>query len=105
MTTAPDNDTLYWRNVPGMDKELTTGEVLKAFRKCEGLTLKQLGQRLGISHQLISTYERGEALPSLEQASKLAVALGLAPDSLVHHVVKDQLKRAGLNWRDYLKSA
>jgi transcriptional regulator with XRE-family HTH domain len=49
-----------------------TGEKIYQIRQCLGLTQKQLAAEIGVSHQLISSYERGDSLPSLEVAVKIS---------------------------------
>ncbi len=67
MTTKHDdpNELLDWYDVPEMKQALSAGEVLRAFRQCDNLTLKAVAAKAGISYQLLWAYERGEKLPSL----------------------------------------
>jgi transcriptional regulator with XRE-family HTH domain len=48
------------------------GEKIYQIRQCLGLTQRQLAEAVGVSHQLISSYEKGDSLPSLEVAVKIA---------------------------------
>lgn len=50
---------------------------LKRIRKEKGLTLKQLGDKLGCSPQLISQYELKKRTPKVETIIKIADALGV----------------------------
>lgn len=51
------------------------GERLKALRNEQGLTLVQLGQRVGLSASYLSQIERGVAMPSLPRLATIARAL------------------------------
>jgi transcriptional regulator with XRE-family HTH domain len=106
MTTENDNlqDLVEWHTLPSMKASLSAGEVLRAFRQCDGLTLKAVAIKAGISYQLLGAYERGEKLPSIEQACRLALALGLHEQGLLRALLTDQLKRAGLTYGVELKA-
>ena len=107
MTTVQDdsNELLDWYDVPEMKQALSAGEVLRAFRQCDNLTLKAVAAKAGISYQLLGAYERGEKLPSLEQACRLANVLGLHQQGLIRALLNDQLKRAGLTYGVELKAS
>ncbi len=49
---------------------------LKAAREAAGLTQTAAALRAGIPQPLWSQYERGETMPSVEQAHRLAEAVG-----------------------------
>ena len=51
-------------------------------RKEKGLTQKQLSEMVGCSSAAIGWYERGEKIPTLETASKIADALDVSIDKL-----------------------
>jgi transcriptional regulator with XRE-family HTH domain len=48
----------------------------------EGLSQRQLAEKVGLSHQRIAQYEAGEGTPSLKTARKLADALRVTIDLL-----------------------
>jgi transcriptional regulator with XRE-family HTH domain len=50
---------------------------LKAFRRQQHLTQKELAGRVGVSHQTIVQWEHGTLQPRREHIPKLAEALGL----------------------------
>lgn len=52
-------------------------------RLMAGLTLAQLGQRLGVTHTTIQKYEKGKLAPSSMQLFRLAQACGLRIDYLL----------------------
>lgn len=49
---------------------------VKALRKTNELTIKQLAERTGLSISYISDIERGRTLPSIDTLDKLLTALG-----------------------------
>jgi len=54
----------------------TFADNLKAAREAAGLTQVDAAGRAGISQPLWSQYERGKTMPSVEQARRLAEAVG-----------------------------
>jgi len=58
------------------------GENIRKYRKRLNLTQDQLADKVGVSWEMISRYERGESSP-MNQLSNLANALGLSPSNLV----------------------
>ena len=55
-----------------MKKEKTLGETLKSLRTKAGVTQSDLGEKLSISAQAISKWERNESQPDIETLKKLA---------------------------------
>jgi XRE family transcriptional regulator, regulator of sulfur utilization len=55
---------------------------LRQLREAAGLTLDQLARAANTSLYSVSKFERGERLPSLPTAYRLADALGVTVDSL-----------------------
>ena len=60
-----------------------TGRQIAAMRKALGLTQSELGDRLGVSYQAVSKWERGEALPDVGLLLDLAGVLRTTVDSLL----------------------
>lgn len=56
--------------------------LLKRHRLAKGLTLRELGQRIGVSTAAVSTWETGRCIPAAGTIPKLARALGLDPLTL-----------------------
>ena len=58
------------------------GERIKAARKRMKLSQEQLGEKLGVSFQAVSSWERGEFIPDADRLPALAKELDLSLDSL-----------------------
>ena len=60
------------------------GRRLRRLREQEGLTLRELAQRLGFPHHtILLKYERGETAPSTARLVSLARALNSSPAALL----------------------
>ena len=57
---------------------------LTALRKQRGLSQEQLAEKLGVSRQAVSKWERAEASPEIENLSSLAKLYGITIDELVN---------------------
>ena len=64
------------------------GEQILALRKSKNLTQQELGERLNISFQAISKWERGEALPDTSLLPDLAQVLETTVDNLLMEGVR-----------------
>ncbi len=53
------------------------GEKIKKLRKEKGLTQKELAKRLGVTQQMIASYENGVRYPKMETIKKIADALNV----------------------------
>ena len=60
-----------------------TGEVIAMLRKNMGLTQNELGERLCVSYQAVSKWERGETLPDVGILPDLASVLRTTVDNLL----------------------
>ena len=54
---------------------MTTGENIRRIRKQRGMTLKQLGDAVGVSEAYIRAYEAGRRNPKQQSLEALAAAL------------------------------
>ena len=61
---------------PGMER---IGGALEAERKRQGLTLRQLASKAGVSASLLCSIEKGRVNPSVATLFELATALGVRP--------------------------
>lgn len=61
----------------------STGDKLKLLRLREGMTQKELADKLGVTPQNISQYERGLKKPKIETVQKMADALGVDVSEII----------------------
>lgn len=59
------------------------GQQICYLRKARGLTQADLGERLGVSFQAVSKWERGETLPDISLLSTLSDALETTIDNIL----------------------
>jgi len=62
---------------------MNIGDKILKLRKEKGWSQQELAKKIGTSGPIIGRYERGEMIPSVEVAKKLANALGATMDYLV----------------------
>ena len=60
-----------------------SGAVLRELRERQGLTQKQLGERLGVSDKAVSKWETGRGLPDITLLEGLASELGVSVSELL----------------------
>ena len=61
---------------------MTVGENIRILRKERGLTLKQLGDMIGVSEAYIRAYESGKRNPKIQSLQTLANALSVNVEAL-----------------------
>src|SRR5918998_445196 len=61
----------------------TVGPRVKALREAEGLSLRDLAERSGVSAPMLSQVERGETSPTLQVAGRIASGLELSLSQLL----------------------
>ncbi len=61
----------------------STGQYISFMRKNKGMTQGQLAEKLGVSHQAVSNWERGETMPDIAILTQLAKVLGTTVDRLL----------------------
>jgi transcriptional regulator with XRE-family HTH domain len=67
------------------------GEKITKLKKAKNLSQTDLAERTGISRDAISKYERGDAVPSVEYAKRIADALEVSLDYLVNEDDKQEV--------------
>ena len=72
------------------------GERLLALRKASGMTQEQLAEKVFVTRQAVSKWERGESVPDLELLVALAEMYGVSLDELVLGTRADEPEPAGL---------
>ncbi len=65
------------------DQPATVGPRIRALRDAMGLSLRDLGERSGVSAPMLSQVERGETSPTLAVAAKIATGLELTLSQLL----------------------
>ena len=66
-----------------MFKSERVGGYIALLRKHRGMTQSQLSERLAVSHQAVSNWERGESMPDISLLIQLASALQVSVDQLL----------------------
>ena len=59
------------------------GAYIMILRKARKYTQQGLAEKLGVSHQAVSHWERGESMPDISMLPKLAALLGTTVDNLL----------------------
>ena len=72
-----------------MNRNKLIGDRIRAARLAKGLSQEQLGEKLGVSFQAVSTWEQGKFLPDSDRLPVLAKVLDLSLDSLFAEKEKD----------------
>ena len=65
-----------------ISEDMSIGEDIKRMRIEKNMTQQELGQKLGVSQQMIGQWETGKANPKKETIEKIAKALDVDPYSL-----------------------
>ena len=79
----------------GLSTEITLGNTIRCWRKCENWTLADAAQRLNCSKQLLSDYERGVKLPSIKKIIEMAEIFEVDPIMWLQYRLKDELRMNG----------
>ena len=56
---------------------------IKQLREADGMSQRELGERIGISGPAVAMWESGENRPSLTNLEKLADVLGVSIDAIL----------------------
>ena len=67
------------------------GEKITKLKKLKNLSQVALAEATGISRDAISKYERGDSMPSVDYAKRIADALGVSLDYLVSDSDKEDV--------------
>jgi len=59
------------------------GAYIMILRKARKYTQQRLAEKLGVSHQAVSNWERGESMPDISILPKLAALLGTSVDNIL----------------------
>jgi transcriptional regulator with XRE-family HTH domain len=64
------------------------GEKLRTLRNRQGLSLRELGNRLDVSHTFVAQMEKGKKIPNVEMILKISRIFNVSTDVLI----KDELE-------------
>ncbi|OQY37276.1 MAG: transcriptional regulator [Anaerolineaceae bacterium 4572_5.2] len=64
------------------------GEKLHTLRSRQGLTLRQMGDRLSVSHTFVARLEKGEKIPNVAMVLRVSRIFNVSTDVLI----KDELE-------------
>lgn len=62
---------------------MTIGEKIQYYRKSAGLSQEELGQKLLLSRQTVSLWEKGQTVPTIDNLLKLKEIFGVSVDELL----------------------
>ena len=70
---------------------MTVGENIRAFRKKQGLSQRELGEKVGKKQQQIGQYEAGTRSPKINTIKAIANALGCSVNDLQPRYTEDPI--------------
>ena len=79
--------------------QLTFGNALESFRKCEEMSQKEFALKLGISAQSLCDIEKGRKIPSPSRAAKIAKLIGEPEKFWIQLSLQDMLRQESLDYR------
>lgn len=75
---------------------MNTGKIIADLREQKGWSQTDLADKSGVSRVMIGKYERGDAVPSIEAAKKIADALEVSLDYLVGEGINSKFDKRTL---------
>ena len=78
---------------PDSVSSIDVGSAIKKLRTERAVSQEELAKHLGISHQMVSRWEEGDAMPDITMLPKLATFFGTSIDTLFSINYDDELKR------------
>lgn len=79
-----------------IDKAMTLGMLMRAFREAEEISQVDLAARLEVSKQFLNDVENNRKKVGIPFIQKFATNLGFSPDTFVSVYLRDQLREAGM---------
>lgn len=76
----------------------TVAMILKSYRKDKGITLQEVGDRVGTGKQYIHSIEKGRSFVSIAQAANFAESLGENKLIWVQAALQDMANRSNFNF-------
>lgn len=68
---------------------MTTGEKIQKYRKSSGMSQEELGQKLLVSRQTISLWEKNQTMPTIDNLIRLREVFGVSTDEILGIENKD----------------
>ena len=81
----------------------TFGQLLRDLRECDGINQTDLATKIGVSKQYLSDIERDRKAASIAFAKKVAEIMGYAIEPMIEILIRDDLKKNGINYDVELK--
>ena len=81
----------------------TFGGLVRAMRETDEITQAELARRLGVSRQFLNAVELGRSQTGLDFAKRIADALGYSPEPFAEIIIREEMKKAGLDCEISLK--
>lgn len=69
---------------------MAIGEMIISYRKDLGMSQDELGQKLFVSRQTISLWEKNQTVPSIDNLIRLSEIFGVSVDEILGVVHNDQ---------------
>jgi transcriptional regulator with XRE-family HTH domain len=69
---------------------MTVGEKIQAYRKRLGMSQEELGQKLLVSRQTISLWEKDQTVPTIDNLMRLSDIFGISVDEILNSENKEQ---------------
>jgi len=76
---------------------LTFGEALQSYRLGEEISLSDMAEKIGISHQSLCDIEKGRRIPTPKRAAKIAQLIGESEMFWVKLALQDELRKDNLS--------
>ena len=77
-------------------EELSTGQLIRYYRKRAGMTQAELAEEVEMSEPGIRNYELGNRMPSKAQLTAIARGLGVEPEALIIYDINSSREALGL---------
>jgi len=74
----------------------TFGGLVRSMRETDEITQAELARRLGVSRQFLNAVELERSQVGLDFAKRVADALGYSPEPFAEVLIREQLKKAGI---------
>lgn len=82
----------------------SVSEKIIELRKSRGLTQEQLGEKLGVSGQAVSKWEKGESLPDILTLPALCKTLGISIDTLLEMPAEAEKENVMKSFGNYARN-